>query len=60
MIYDHHKGALKSNQQKMHDTAYCIVTIIVNKGTKKQNKKGKKQTKTEKVCKKNVKRNNYV
>jgi len=30
--------------------------IIVNKGTKNQNKKN---TKTEKVCKKNVKRNEY-
>jgi len=39
MMYDHHRGALQSNQQNMHDTAYCVVTIIVNQGTKKQNKK---------------------
>jgi len=52
MIYDHHRGALQSNQQNMHDTAYCVMTIIVSKvqktkkkykKTKKRNKKTKKQ-----------------
>jgi len=34
------------------------MTIIINKGTKKQKRKGsKKQKHTEKVCKKNLKRN---
>jgi len=43
MIYDHHRGALQSNQQKIHDTAYSVMTInIVNKGTKEQNKKEQK------------------
>jgi len=38
MIYNHHRGALQSNQQNIHDTAYCVMTIIVNQGTKEQNK----------------------
>jgi len=25
MIYDHHRGALQSNQQNMHDTPYCVI-----------------------------------
>jgi len=53
MIYDHHKGALQSDQQNMHDTTYCVMTIIVNKSTKN------KQKNTDKVCKNNAKRNNY-
>jgi len=49
MIYDHDRGALQSNQQNMHGTAYCVMTIIVNQGTKKQNKKEQKNKKNYRI-----------
>jgi len=60
LLHYHHRGALQSKQQNMHDTEYCVMTIIVNKGTKKGTpKQNKKEQKTKKVCKKNVKKKFY-
>jgi len=37
--YDHHRNALQSNQQNMHDTAYCIIDNYSKQRYKKTRKK---------------------